>query len=214
MHAETFLVTREAPPGASDLSDHPGNAISYRRGRKTVVTPERQALICELLTKGETEEAACVRAGIGKSAWCVAKAGNADLRARIARARDVWAKVRHLRYMAARRESQWQRSATRKAAPETPTKSARFVMWRLIRLPLNFVTIPENEMAKACEESGLTVERWRQQEAAFGLMRQVYDRRAKIRGKPTAAQAHAALPVIGVGWQTEYVEDEYSRFRP
>jgi len=34
-------------------------------GRKPIVTPERVQVICELLANGESETAACRRAGIG-----------------------------------------------------------------------------------------------------------------------------------------------------
>ena len=40
-----------------------------KRGRKTVVTPDRVQTICELLARGESERSACLRAGIGLTAW-------------------------------------------------------------------------------------------------------------------------------------------------
>jgi hypothetical protein len=77
-----------------------------KRGRKPVVTPERVKIICELLAHGESEKSACIRAGIGLTAWNMAKRADADLRARIASARDDWARLRHARHAAALYESQ------------------------------------------------------------------------------------------------------------
>ena len=224
MHAENVSLAREAVGANTAYSENPASAsvpkgpaaegiiAAKRGGRKPVVTPARKTFICELLAKGSTEKAACLRAGIGETAWTDAKKRDADLRAMIAAARDRWADLRHRQYMAARLESQCHRSATRKALPVTPTKSARFVMWRLIRLPLNIVVIPENEIEAACQPSGIVVDQWHRQDAAFGLMRQVYAKRAKIRGERPPVRSFT--PVVVTGWQPEYVEDEYSRFRP
>jgi len=121
--------------------------------RKPVVTPERMQLICEALVPGESETAACRTAGIGLTAWNAAKRCNADLRGRIALARDDWARLRHARHAAALDESQWTRSAARKAKRPQPTHQANLVMWHLVtRVPLNFVAIPESEVKTACEK--------------------------------------------------------------
>ena len=140
--------------------------------------------ICEALTQGESETAACLRAGIGLTAWNAAKRCNPDLRRRIASARDDWARLRHARYAAARYESQWARSAARKAKRPQPTHQAKLVMWHLItRVPLDFVSIPEGEIKTACEKFGISLETWQRQERAFGLMKNVYAKRAVIRGR-------------------------------
>jgi hypothetical protein len=43
----------------------PESTVTSKRGRKPVVTSERVQLICEMLARGESERAACLRAGIG-----------------------------------------------------------------------------------------------------------------------------------------------------
>src|SRR6266481_556252 len=146
----------------------PENVVAgIRRGRKRVVTPERVEVICELLARGETERAACLRAGIGLTAWSAAKRADAGLREHIASARDDWARLRHQRHAAALYESQWARSAARKAKRPQPTHQAKLVVWHLTtRVPLNFVAIPETEIKTACEKFNLPLETWRRQERA------------------------------------------------
>jgi hypothetical protein len=141
-------------------------------------------LICEMLERGESERAACLRAGIGLTAWNAAKRNSAALRERIARARDQWAKVRHARHTAAVHESQTMRSANRKAVKPQPTYQAKLVAWHLTtRVPLNIIAIPETEIASACERFNLPLETWLRQESAFGLLKKVYSRRAQLRGQ-------------------------------
>ena len=158
-------------------------AQARKRGRKPVVTPERVQMICELLAHGETERGACIRAGIGSTAWSGAKRVDSTLRDRIASARDDWARLRHAQHAAALYESQSAREASRKALKPHPTKQANWMFWHLVaRVPLNFVAIPEEEIVAACERCGMHLETWRRQERAFGLMRKVYEKRAAIRG--------------------------------
>ena len=110
---------------------------SVKRGRKPIVTPERVNMICELLARGESERSACIRAGIGLTAWGAAKRNSADLRERISTARDQWAQIRHSRHATALHESQAMRSANRKAFKPQPTHQAKLVVWHLIyRVPL------------------------------------------------------------------------------
>ena len=155
-----------------------------KRGRKPVVTPERINTICELLMHGESERSACIRAGIGSTAWGAAKRNSADLRERIAWARDQWAKVRHAQHTAALRENQAMRSANRKAPRARATRQANLVMWHLTtRVPLNVVAIPEIEIVHACERFNLPLETWLWQESTFGLLKKVYARRAQLRGQ-------------------------------
>jgi hypothetical protein len=160
-----------------------------KRGRKRVVTPERVRLICELIGKGETEQLACIRAGIGSTAWSAAKRADANLRHRINSARDDWARLRHAQLAAARNENQWTRSAGRKALKPTPTKQANLVVWHLMyRVPLNFAIIPQEEIKKACEQFSMSLDQWGRQERTFALLKKVYAKRAKIRGEqPQAA---------------------------
>jgi hypothetical protein len=148
------------------------------------VTTERVQLTCELLARGESERAACLRAGIGLTAWSAAKRVSAGLRERIASARDDWARLRHQQHAAALYESQWARSASRKAKRPQPTHQAKLVMWHLTtRVPLNFAAIPETEIVSACEKFNLPLDTWRRQEHAFGLLKKVYAKRAAIRGQ-------------------------------
>jgi hypothetical protein len=165
------------------------NSPPRKRGRKPVVTPERVEMICGLIAKGESEKSACIRAGIGLTAWNMAKRSDAGLRERIADARDEWARLRHARHAAALYESQSMRAANQKALKPQPTYQAKLVAWHLIyRVPLHFATIPEAEIKQACERFGTSLETWRRQESAFGLLRKVYAKRAKIRGEqPPAA---------------------------
>ena len=155
-----------------------------RRGRKPVLTQERVKIICDLLAKGESERSACFRAGVGQTTWSTAKRVHASLRAGIAEARDQWAELRHARHTAALHESRAMRAANRKAIKPQPTYQAKLVAWHLIfRVPLNYAAIPETEIAQACERFNLPLETWTRQERAFGLMRKVYAKRAKIRGE-------------------------------
>jgi hypothetical protein len=165
-----------------------------KRGRKPVVTPERVRIICELLAHGESEKSACIRAGIGLTAWNTAKRLDADLRGRIAEARDEWARLKHARHAAALYESQWMRAANRKALKPQPTRQAKLVAWHLTyRVPLHFAAIPEAEIAQACERFNLSLETWARQEHAFGLLKKVYARRAEIRGEQPQ---HATANII------------------
>jgi hypothetical protein len=157
---------------------------SRKRGRKAVVTPERIKLICELLARGETERGACIRAGVGSTAWSGAKRVDSTLRDRIASARDDWARLRHQQHAAALFASQSMRAAGRKALKPTPTKQAKWMVWHLATcVPLNFAAIPEEEIASACKRCSLSLETWRRQENAFGLLKKVYAKRAAIRGE-------------------------------
>ena len=157
-----------------------------KRGRKRVVTPERAKIICELLAHGESEKSACIRAGIGLTAWNTAKRSNASLGERIAGARDEWARLRHARHAAALYESQSMRAANRKALKPQPTRQAKLVAWHLTyRVPLHFAAIPEADIREACGRFNLALETWTRQERAFGLLRKVYAQRAKIRGEQT-----------------------------
>jgi hypothetical protein len=180
--SNTVAITEAQFPSKA-TADNEASRASLKRGRKPVVTPERINTICELLTGGESERSACIRAGIGSTSWGVAKRNSADLRQRISRARDQWAQLQHARHTAALHESQAMRSANRKALKPQPTHQAKLVVWHLTtRVPLNVVAIPETEIASACEQFNLPLETWRRQESAFGLLKKVYSRRAQLRG--------------------------------
>jgi hypothetical protein len=164
-----------------------------KRGRKPVVTPERVETICGLLAHGESEKSACIRAGIGLTAWNTAKRSDTALRERIAEARDDWARLRHTRHAAALYESQSMRAANRKALKPQPTHQAKLVAWHLTYLvPLNFAAIPETDIKEACERFNLPLETWTRQEHAFGLLKKVYANRAKIRGEQPPITANMA----------------------
>jgi hypothetical protein len=176
-------------------STHLAESQPRKRGRKPVVTPEKVQMICELLARGETERGACIRAGVGSTAWNGAKRVDAGLRDRIASARDDWARLRHQQHAAALFASQTARSAGRKALKPSPTKQAKWMVWHLATcVPLNFAAIPEEEIASACERCGLSLETWRRQERTFALMGKVYAKRAKIRGEQQHVAAWAQLP--------------------
>ncbi len=162
-----------------------------RRGRKPVVTAERVELICGMIATGSTEHAACIRAGIGSTAWNTAKRADATLRNRIASARDDWARLRHAQHAAALYESQSARSAGQKALKPHPTKQAKLVFWHLVkRVPLHFVAIPQAEIVAACKRFSIAIQTWTRQERAFGLMSKVYATRAAIRGRVGSIHAH------------------------
>jgi hypothetical protein len=60
--------------------------------------------------------------------------------------------------------------------------------WHLItRVPLTFAAIPENEIVSVCERFNLSLDTWRRQEHAFGLLKKVYAKRAAIRGQEQPA---------------------------
>jgi hypothetical protein len=170
------------------------NSCQNLKGRKRVVTPERVELVCRMLAEGKTETAGCLRAGIGKTAWNVAKRSDSALRERIASARDAWARLRHQRHAAALYESQTARAAGRKALRPHPTRQANLVVWYLAtHAPLNLATIPDHEIAAACERFNIHIDTWRRQEKAFGLMGKVYSKRTKIRGDQQPAATFAAV---------------------
>jgi hypothetical protein len=175
-------------------ADNEASRARVRRGRKPVVTPERVNMICELLARGESEHSACIRAGIGSTAWGAAKRNSPDLRERIATARDQWAQLRHARHAAALHQSQAMRAANRKALKPRPIRQAQLVAWHLtFRVPLYYTAIPDAEIIQACERFNLPLETWRRQESAFGLLKKVYARRAQLRGQ----QPLNAAPVTG-----------------
>jgi hypothetical protein len=176
----------------SKLLAHAMDSQPRKRGRKPVVTPERVQIICGLVAHGESEKSACIRAGIGLTAWNAAKRSDPGLEERIAGARDEWARLRHAQHAAALYESQSMRAANRKALKPQPTRQAKLVAWHLTyRVPLHFAAIPESEIAAACEQFNMHIETWRRQERAFGLLRKVYANRARIRGEqPLSATAN------------------------
>ncbi len=176
---------RDAPPSDTDNeAERHWIRQTPKRGRKPVVTPERVQTICELLAHGESENSACLRAGIGLTAWNAAKRSDLSLRERIASARDDWARLRHEQHAAALYESQVARSAGRKALKPEPTRQAKLVAWHLtFRVPLHFAVIPEIEIVQACERFEVALKTWQRQERAFGLLRKVYVKSAKIRGE-------------------------------
>jgi hypothetical protein len=78
------------------------------------------------------------------------------------------------------------------------------VAWHLtFRVPLNFAAIPEADTKEACERFGMSLDTWQRQERAFGLLRKVYAKRAKLRGEqPPIATAPMTLPEPGAKLQT------------
>ncbi len=208
-------------PFAGPADDADGQEGYRRRGRKPVATPARLAAVCAHLAKGETERGACLAAGLGLTSWNMAKRGSRELREQVAAARQEWAKLRHAQHVAARLESQWARAAGQKALPPRPTKNARLVAWHLThRVSLSLAALPAAEVTAACEHYGLSLDAWRRQERAFGLMAKVYARRARLRGDqpaqlPVASSYFAPAPDPWAGsFDRGSVEDEIARWRP
>jgi hypothetical protein len=80
--------------------------------------------------------------------------------------------------------SQSTRAANRKALKPQPTRQAKLVAWHLIfRVPLNFFAIPKSDIKPACERFGLSLDTWQQEKDAFGLLKKVCAKRAKLRGE-------------------------------
>ncbi len=103
--------------------------------------------------------------------------------------------------------NQWARSASRKALKPQPTHQAKLVVWRLTtRVPLNFAAIPETEIKMACEQFGISLETWRRQERAFGLLRKVCAKRAAIGGQPPSV---TEWPQQFQEWPSNSDRDEY-----
>jgi hypothetical protein len=155
-----------------------------RAGRKRVATPERLQSVCALIAAGQTEEGACRSCGISLTAWSTAKRASAGLREHVALAREERAKARHQQFLFARHESQLSRAAGRKALGPQPTRRAKWIVRYLAtQVPLNHAAIPHEAILEACGRVSLTEDDWRRQEQAFGLLRKVYEQRAKIRGQ-------------------------------
>jgi hypothetical protein len=76
------------------------------------------------------------------------------------------------------------RAANRKALKPQPTHQAKLVAWHLTyRVPLHFAAIPEADIKAACERFNVSLETWMRQDGAFGLLKKVYMKRAKLRGE-------------------------------
>ena len=167
-----------------------------KRGRKSVVTPERIAVVCGLLASGQTETAGCLKAGIGLSAWNAAQRVDAALRGRIACVREERANERYQRHLAALYSSQAMRPARRKALKPRPIHQANLVVWHLTtRVPLECSAVSEADIANACERFDLSLDRRERQNSAFGLLKKVYEKRARIRGERSEATQHdSSLP--------------------
>ena len=73
--------------------------------------------------------------------------------------------------------------------------------WHLTyRVPLHFAAIPEADIRQACERFEMSLDTWRRQEHAFGLLKKVYAKRAKLRGEQLpSATAPMTLPELGAG---------------
>jgi hypothetical protein len=51
------------------------------------------------------------------------------------------------------------------------------------RVPLNFAAILESDIKQACERFGMSLNTWQRQKHAFGLLKKVYAKRAKLCGE-------------------------------
>lgn len=197
-----------------------GENVPVRRGRKPVATPERLAAICTRLADGETERGACLAEGLGWTTWNMVKRCAPALRARVEAARQERARRRHARYQAARLESQWARGAGRQVVKPRPTYQANLVFWHLVkRVSLEHAAIPSAEITAACACFGLSVESWTRQEAAFGLMKKVYERRARVRGEQSMTPVPMQTPFMNTfeDWPTEprsEIDDLRARYSP
>lgn len=180
--------------GSSRASEELSSQTPIKRGRKAIVTPPRIEIVCEVLSKGGSERAACLKAGIGSTAWNHAKKTQEELRVKIVAVREVWAQLKYKRHMHALYESQSMRAATHKAKRPKPTHQAKMVMWYLTtRIPLNVVALTREQEQKACEEFNYFLDQWDRQKTAFGLMKKTYKKRAELRGQnPQELQAERA----------------------
>ena len=98
------------------------------------------------------------------------------------------------------------RAADGKALRPQPTHQAKLVMWYLMfRPPLYFAAIPEAELMQACARFNISVETWRRQERAFGLLRKVYAKRAALRGQQQPRTV-PAWPQPFQNWPSEGTE--------
>jgi hypothetical protein len=76
--------------------------------------------------------------------------------------------------------------------------------------------IPEDEIKNACEQFSMSLDQWRRQERAFGLLKNFYAKRAVIRGQQQSAPAlylASAAQESADEW-TPDDENEESRLRP
>src|SRR5205809_6274204 len=123
--AFVFGVAASALTAVSELAPQP---VAFYAAVFFLVNTTYIFLIRELIDRTPVDDVPPRGAGsvtglreVGSTAWGAAKRNSADLRERIARARDQWAKVRHARHTAALHESQAMRSANRKALKPQPT---------------------------------------------------------------------------------------------
>jgi hypothetical protein len=73
---------------------------------------------------------------------------------------------------------------TAKGLKPQPTRQAKLVAWHLtFRVPLNLTAIPESDIKQACERFGMSLDTWQRQKHAFGLLKKVCAKRAKLRGE-------------------------------
>lgn len=181
----------------SNFQNQPTNQQSNNqimKGRKPVVTTERISIISKAISEGDTERLACLKAGIGLTAWNVAKRGNPELRNKIQASKTAWKELEYKRLQIARYETQHFRLAGKKAKRPQPTHQASMVRWHLtFRVPLNYGAIPENEIKAACERFNYTVQQWQAQANAFGLWHKIYSKRAKLRGDELLQQSPSVV---------------------
>jgi hypothetical protein len=86
---------------------------------------------------------------------------------------------------------------------------AKLVAWHLtFRVPLHFAAIPETEIVQACERFNITLETWKRQERAFGLLQKVYAKRAAIRGQQPPPFPEWPQPFQN--WPSDDNTEEYS----
>jgi hypothetical protein len=109
--------------------------------------------------------------------------GSCHLQERIEQAKRIAADQRK---KSALEESYAMRQSFRKAKKPKPTKQDCVVKWMLVRLPLNFVQIPDEAIRQACQRVSLDYDQWRRQDQAFGILKAVYKKRSELRGDEIA----------------------------
>jgi len=62
------------------------------------------------------------------------------------------------------------------------------------RVPLNFAAIPQSDIKQACEPFGMSLDTWQWQKHAFGLLKKVCAKRAKLRGEQHSFNRQGKFP--------------------
>lgn len=157
-------------------------------GRPSSITPESIEQLLAFMRSGDTEYIACIGARVSHTSWRRYKKNHPGMAVRVAEARVEAAKAKQEQLRGARQEAQLAAqlahgSTKRPPKKLKPTIQASKVAWRLAnRVPLSVVVITPEHLREACNVMNYTVDAFMRQDAVFKLMKQVYERRAWLRG--------------------------------